>query len=133
MLVKVCTPRAPILIARSASAIENSTSFILTAAANAGNRFGCLATKLGHRIVGHLGQIVGRRAFGDVLDRRIRQRDDLPVVVADLVHILETQIEVEQLAHAAQPLAHVAELGRAALQLLKEPVRENVGVDIDDH
>ena len=36
--------------------------------------------KLGHRIVGDLGEIVGDRALGDVLDRRVGQRDDLPVV-----------------------------------------------------
>ena len=43
MLVKVCTPRAPILMARSASTMEKSTSCIDTAATKAGNRSGCLA------------------------------------------------------------------------------------------
>ena len=104
-----------------------------TAAAKAGKRFGCLAHQLGHRVVGDLREIVRHRALGNVLDRRIGQRDDLAVVVADLVHVAEAQIEVEQLAHAAQPLAHVAELRRAALQLLEEPLREDVGVDVDDH
>ena len=91
-----------------------------------------LGAKLGHRIVGDLCQVVRHLALGNVLDRRVGQRDDLPVF-ADLVHVAEAQVEVEQLAHAAQPLAHVAELGRAALQLLEEPVREDVGVDVDDH
>ena len=106
---------------------------MLTAATKAGKRFGMLGDKFGHRVVGDLREIVRHLALGDVLERRIGQRDDLPVVVADLVHVLEAQVEVEQLAHAAQPLAHVAELGRAALQLLEKPLREDVGVDVDDH
>ena len=64
-------------------------------------------------------------------------KHDLPVVLfevlADRVHVLEAQIEVEQLAHRAQPLAHISQLGRAALKLLEKAFRENVGVDVDDH
>src|SRR5262244_2234887 len=70
-------------------------------------------------------------AGGKVLDRRVRQRDDLPVV-AELVHLAEALVEVEQLFDAAQPRGDVAEPRRDAIHLLEELVGEDVTVDIDD-
>jgi len=93
---------------------------------------GMLPAKLRHRIVSDLRKLSRNLALRDVLYRRIGKRDDLPVV-AELIHLLEPQIEIEQLFHRAQPLAHVAELGRAALKLLEKPVRKDMRVDVDDH
>ena len=92
-----------------------------------------LGAELGHGIVGNFGEVVGDRAFGDVLDWWVGQRDNLAIVVADRVHVLEAHVDVEQLAHTAQALAHVAKLGRAALELGKKAIGEDVGVEVDDH
>src|SRR5499433_1125177 len=70
-------------------------------------------------------------AGGKVLDRRVRQRDDLPVV-AELIHLAEALVEIEQLFDAAQPRGDVAEPRRDAIHLLEELVGKDVTVDIDD-
>ena len=70
-------------------------------------------------------------AGGEILDRRIRQRDDL-AIVAELVHLAEALVEIEQLFDAAQPRPDIAEPRRNAVHLLEERVREDVAVDVDD-
>ncbi len=70
-------------------------------------------------------------AGGKVLDRRVRQRDDL-AVIAELVHLAEALVEIEQLFHAPQPRRDVAQPRRDAIHLLEELVGEDVAVDVDD-
>ena len=132
MLVKTCMPRAPSsLIARRASAIEPSTSVSATAATKVGKP---LADACAHSSamasLATRASVSAGLALGDVLDRRIGQRDDL-AVVAELVHLAEARVEIEQLCHAAQPLADVLELRRDLGHLLEKAVREDVAVDVD--
>ena len=63
-------------------------------------------TQFGHRVVGDAGEIQTDIRPSDILDGRVGQRDDLPIV-AEFVHLLETRVEVEELGNAAQPLADV--------------------------
>ena len=53
-------------------------------------------------------------------------------VVAELVHLAEALVEIEQLLDAAQPRPDIAEPRRDAVHLLEERVREDVAVDVDD-
>ena len=87
--------------------------------------------QLRHGVVADPRQIEADVAGGEVLDRRIGQRDDL-AVVAELVHLAEALVEIEQLFDAAQPRPDIAELRREAVHLLEELVREDVAVDVDD-
>jgi hypothetical protein len=87
--------------------------------------------KLGHGVVADAREVQPDLAGGKVLDRRVRQRDDL-AVVAELVHLAEALVEIEQLFDAAQPRGDVAEARRDAVHLLEELVGEDVTVDIDD-
>jgi hypothetical protein len=87
--------------------------------------------ELGHGVVADAREVQPDLAGGKVLDRRIWQRDDL-AVVAELVHLAEALVEIEQLLDAAQPRGDVAEPRRDAVHLLEELVGEDVAVDIDD-
>ena len=91
-------------MARRASATEPSTSVMQSAAAKDGKRSGYLRHNSRHRIVGDARELQADVRLGDVLDGRIGQRDDLPVI-AELVHFLEARVEIEQFFDAAQPLA----------------------------
>ena len=79
-----------------------------------------------HLVIGDARQRQARFRRGDVLDRRVGQRDDL-AVVAEGVHLLEARVEVEQLGDAAQARADVLELGRDLHHLLEETVRDRCG------
>src|SRR5581483_6220288 len=68
---------------------------------------------------------------GEVLDRRVGQRDDL-AIVAEAIHLAEAFVEIEQLRHAAQARTDIAEPRCDAIHLLEERIREDVAVDIDD-
>jgi hypothetical protein len=68
---------------------------------------------------------------GDVFDRRVGQRDDL-AVVAELIHLPEARVEIEQLGNLLEPLAHVLEIGRGVGHLLEIALREDVAEDVDD-
>ena len=92
---------------------------------------GMLRAQFGHRIVADAREAQADVAGREILDRRIGQRDDL-AVVAELVHLAEALVEIEQLLHAAQPRPDVAEPRRDAIHLLEELVREDVAVDVDD-
>src|SRR6516165_6629492 len=87
--------------------------------------------ELGHGVVADAREVEPDLAVGKVLDRRVRQRDDLPVV-AELIHLAEALVEIEQLFDAAQPRGDVAEPRRDAIHLLEELVGKDVTVDIDD-
>ena len=132
MLVKIWMPPAPSsLTARRASFTEPSTSVIDSAATKVGKRSGCRAHSSAMASLPIRARLRPVVAGGKVLDRRIRQRDDL-AVVAELVHLAEALVEVEQLFHAAQARADIAEPRRNAIHLLEELVREDVAVDVDD-
>src|SRR6516164_3154351 len=87
--------------------------------------------ELGHGVVADAREVEPDLAGGEILDRRIRQRDDL-AVIAELVHLAEALVEIEQLFDAAQPRGDVAEPRRDAVHLLEELVGKDVTVDIDD-
>src|SRR5262245_7447766 len=87
--------------------------------------------ELGHGVVADAREVQPDLAVGKVLDRRIRQRDDL-AVVAELVHLAEALVEIEQLFDSPQPRRDVAEPRRDAIHLLEELIRKDVTVDIDD-
>jgi hypothetical protein len=67
----------------------------------------------------------------EILDRRVGQRDDF-AIVAELIHLAEALVEIEQLLDAAQTRSDVAEPRRNAVHLLEELVREDVAIQIDD-
>ena len=90
-----------------------------------------LAAQLRHRVIGDPRQRQPELAVGDVLDRRIGQRDDL-AIVAELIHLAKARVEIEQLGHLLQPLAHVLEIGRGLGHLLEIALREDVAEDVDD-
>ena len=132
MLVKIWMPPAPSsLTARRASLTEPSTSVIDTAATKLGKRCGMARAEFRHGVVADARQLKPDVAGREILDRRIRQRDDL-AVVAELVHLAKALVEIEQLLHAAQPRPDIAEPRRNAVHLLEELVREDVAVDVDD-
>ena len=85
-----------------------------------------------HGIVGDARERLCGRALRDVLDRRVGQRDHLPVVARG-IHLAEAGVEIEQLGHAAQPRADVLEPGRDPAHLRKEAVGQDVGIDVDRH
>src|SRR5581483_2970963 len=90
-----------------------------------------LAAKLGHRVIRYACEIeadVGRR---DILDCRIRQGDDL-AIIAELVHLLEARIKIEQLGHAAQAFPDVFELWCDLRHLTEKSVRIDVAIDVDN-
>src|ERR1043166_10328768 len=86
--------------------------------------------QLGHGVVGDTRQLEADLALGDVLDRRIGQRDHL-AIVAEGVHLAEALVEVEQFGHHAQALAEILELRRDLGHLGKETLRIDMGVDVD--
>ena len=87
--------------------------------------------KLRHGVVGDARQREALAGRGEILDRRIRQRNHL-AVIAELVHFLEARIEIMDLAHAAQPRRDIAELRRDLVHLLREAVRVDVAIKIDE-
>src|SRR5262245_25775426 len=87
--------------------------------------------QLGHGVVADARQLEPDRTRGKVLDRRVRQRDDL-AVVAELVHLAEALVEIEQLFHAPQPRRDIAEPRRDAVHLLEELLRSDMTIDVDD-
>ena len=88
--------------------------------------------QLGHRIVGRFAQLGRHLLGGDVLDRRIGQRDDLAVALARDVHLAETQVEIEYRLHASQACADRAELRGSLGEGLEERIGKDVRVDVDD-
>src|SRR5262249_5480730 len=99
--------------------------------AEGGEARGMARGELGHGVVGDAREVEPDLAGGKVLDRRIWQRDDL-AVVAEVVHLAEALVEIEQLFDAPQPRGDVAEPRRDAIHLLEELVGKDVTVDIDD-
>ena len=92
---------------------------------------GMARAQLRHGVVADARQVEAGLAGGEILDRRVGQRDDL-AVVAELVHLAKALVEIEQLLDAAQPRPDIAEPRRNAVHLLEELVREDVTVDVDD-
>jgi hypothetical protein len=90
-----------------------------------------LAAQFGHCVIGDAGKIQPDIRRGDVLDRGVRQRDDL-AIVAKLIHLLETRIEVEELGDSTQSLADVLEVRRDFGHFLKITVRKDMTVDVDN-
>src|SRR5262245_48480675 len=87
--------------------------------------------ELGHGVVADAREVEPDLAVSKVLYRRVRQRDDLPVI-AELVHLAEALVEIEQLFDAPQPRGDVAEPRRDAIHLLEELIGKDVTVDIND-
>ena len=92
---------------------------------------GMFAAQFAHCVIRNAGELYTLGWTGNVLDCRIWQRDNLPVL-AELVHFLEARVEIEQFSDAAQPLADILELGRDPGHFLEKALREDVAVDIDD-
>src|ERR1700730_5607042 len=90
-----------------------------------------LLAQLRHGVVGDAGQRQALAGRGEILDRRIRQRDHL-AVIAELVHFLESRIEVMDLAHAAQPRGDIAEFWRYFVHLVQKTRRRDVAVKVDE-
>src|SRR5207237_10619983 len=61
---------------------------------------GIARTQLGHGVVADAREVEPGLAGGKVLDRRIGQRDDLPII-AELVHLTKPLVKIEQLFDAA--------------------------------
>src|SRR6516164_10058937 len=89
------------------------------------------AAQFRHRVVGDARELQADFGRSDVLDRRIGQRDDL-TIIAELIHLLETGIEIEQLGDAAQTLTDVFEFRRHARHFLEVAVWKDVAVDVYD-
>ena len=70
----------------------------------AGEAVRVLGAQFRHGVIADAREPRAGRARGDVLDRRVRERDDL-AVVAEGVHLAKAFVEVEQLGDGAQPLA----------------------------
>src|SRR5262245_46624783 len=87
--------------------------------------------ELRHGVVADAREVEPDLAVGKVFDRRIRQRDDL-AVIAELIHLAEALVEIEQLFDAAQPRGDVTEPRRDAVHLLEELIGKDVTVDIDN-
>ena len=87
--------------------------------------------QLGHGIIADPRQFEADIAGRKVLDRRVRQRDDL-AIIAELVHLAEALIEVEQLFDAAQPRRDISQARRNATHLLGKLLRHDVAVDVDN-
>ena len=85
----------------------------------------------GHGVIADARQVQSDLSGGKVLDRRVRQRNDL-AVIAELVHLAKPLIEVEELLHPAQPRPDIAQPRRNAVHLLEKFVGKDVAVDIDD-
>jgi hypothetical protein len=68
---------------------------------------------------------------GEILDRRVRQRNHL-AVIAERVHLGKARVEIVNLAHAAQPGGDVAELWRNFVHLVEEASRRDVAVKVDE-
>ena len=92
---------------------------------------GIARTQLRHGVVADAREVEPGLAGGKVLDRRIGQRDDLPII-AELVHLAKPLVKVEQLFDAAQSRGDIAEPRRDTIHLPEELVRKDVTVDIDD-
>ena len=87
--------------------------------------------QLGHAVIGDARQRRGLIRRREILDRRIGQRHDLPVV-AELVHAAEAAIEIVQLADRHQPL-NEAEARAARLERGGQGRGQDVRIDVDDH
>jgi hypothetical protein len=87
-------------------------------------------TEFRHGVIADPRQCRDILSRADVLDRRIGQRDHLSVV-ADLVHLAKTRIQIEQLGDRAQPLSDILNARRNPRHFLKEPLGENMRIDVD--
>ena len=132
MLVKIWMPAAPSsLTARRASLTEPSTSVITPPRRRSESAAGWRAHNSAMASLPIARQLEADGAGREVLDRRVRQRDDL-AVVAELVHLAKALVEIEQLLHAAQPRRRCC---RAAARCGSSPgriLRDDVAVDVDD-
>ncbi len=91
---------------------------------------GVLLDQLGHAVVGDPREFDGLLGCGVELDRRRGQREHL-LVLGELLHHPETDVEVVQHRHAAGPLADVLETASDAFDAFGVARRGNVGKDVD--
>ena len=92
---------------------------------------GMTRTQFGHGVIADPRQVQADIAGRKVFDRRVRQRDDF-AIIAELVHLAEALIEIEQLFDAPQPRRDIAQPRRNAAHLLGELLRHDVAIDVDD-
>jgi hypothetical protein len=90
-----------------------------------------LRAQLGHGVVADARQQRGCRPLHHVLDRRVRERDDLLVALAGAVHLAEPRVEVEQRRDRAEALGEMAEARRCLAHLGEVPLGKDVRVDVD--
>src|SRR5262249_3625518 len=93
---------------------------------------GVTGDQLGHTVVGYLRKHRGYVRSCHHFNRRRRNRDNL-LVVPELVHHLETKVEVEERRDVARALSHVLVVGRDFVELVKEASREDVIEDVYFH
>ena len=98
-----------------------------------GKAVGVLLDQLGHALVGQPRQLHRLRRRGVRLDGRRGQREDLAVVVPELIHHPEAAVQVVQGGQAAHPLAHVPELAGHLQHAVEEAARKDVREDIELH
>jgi hypothetical protein len=89
-----------------------------------------LRAQFRHGVIADARKPRASRTGRDVLDRRVRQRDDLPIV-AEGIHLAESLAEIEQLGDGAQPLAQIFGLRRHLGHFLKELLGVDVAIDVD--
>ena len=118
-------------MARLASSTEPMTSVSDKRGDKAGEAVRVLLAKLRHRVIGDARQREPGPGGGEILDRRIGQRDHL-AVIAELVHLAKPRLEIVDLGHAAQPRGDIAELRRRLVHFLEEAVRIDMAVKIDE-
>ena len=89
-----------------------------------------LGAQLGHAIVGDARELQPDVRLGDLFDRRVGQRDDLPVV-AVFVHLRKARVKIEQLGDAAQARADILQLRCHLHHFREEAVGIDVAIDVD--
>ena len=107
------------------------TSVSDKAATKPAKRSGCLTQSSAIASLAIARQRQPGAAGGEILDRRIGQRDHL-AVIAELVHLAKARVEIVDLGHAAQPRRDIAELRRGLVHLLEIALRRDVAVKIDE-
>jgi hypothetical protein len=94
---------------------------------------GIAAHQLRHLVVRDPREVERGGGVADVLDRRVRRRENLHVSVAGGVHRAEPRVKVEQRGHDALLILEPHLRRRDLLARLIEPRRDDVIEDVDCH
>ena len=90
-----------------------------------------LAAQFAHRVVCDAGEVQADMRRSNVLDGRIRQRNDLPII-AKLVHFPKPRIKIEKLGDAPQSLPDIFQIWRHFRHFLEITIGKDVAINIDD-